>query len=180
MDKLLPRLSWGSRMDPVMPKYKASELSTNIDDVSLIKRTFGPKMCGWQLATQLVRDLLLAGSMPFRVDCVDGWWLVSSDKDWLFTQGGAATLQSFKQIVHFPEAGREACHSEILLSAFADAVVTQGGGGELIWIIGDQERWILPKQILGHLARSGRSVVFKLEHDQQVEVQALQPGQPTQ
>ena|SRR5258706_10571055 len=161
MDRLLSCLSRGSRTDAIMPEYEASHLRTEIDDVPLIRRTFGPKMSAQQLATQLVRDLILVGSIPLQVDCIDGWWLVSSGKDWLLSPGGGVTLRSFRHIVHFPEAGREACHSEILLSAFADVVVTRGENGEVTWISGDQERWISPKEILGQLMRDGRTVAFR-------------------
>jgi hypothetical protein len=167
MDRLLSHRSRGSRMESAMPNYEASDLHLEIDDLSLIRRTFGPEMSGQQLAGQLVRDLILTGSVPFGVDYIDGWWVVSSEKDWLLLPSGSITLRSFKHIVHFPEAGREACHSEILLSAFADAVVTQGANDKLTWITGDHERRILPKEVLKKLMQEGRgrTVAFTLERD---------------
>jgi len=145
--------------------YEASDLHLGIDDVSLIRRSFGPEMSGQQLASQLARDLILTGSLPFSVDCVDEWWVVSSKKDWLLMQSESITLRSFKHIVHFPEAGREACHSEILLSAFANAVVTRVADEELIWIVGDDERQVLPRDVLKHLMKEacGRTVAFTLK-----------------
>jgi hypothetical protein len=143
-------------MEGMMPNYQASDLQLQSDDVSLIRRTFGPEMSGQQLACQLVRDLILTGSLPFGVDYVDEWWVVSSDKDWLLIPSGSIILRSFKHIVHFPEAGREACHSEILLSAFAEAVVTRGADEKLTWITGDQNQRILPGEVLEKLMREGR------------------------
>lgn len=148
-----------------MPDYEASDLH-EIDDVSSIRRTFGPEMSGQQLVGQLVRDLILTGSLPFEVDYIAEWWVVSSEKDWLPISSEPATLRSFKRIVHFPEAGREACHSEILLSAFADAVVTQAKRDKLTWIVGDHQR-TLPKEVLKKLMQEGRgrAVAFTVMHD---------------
>ena len=89
-------------MDNAMPNYEASDLHIEIDDVPLIRRTFGPEMSGQQLAGQLVRDLILTGSLPLSVDCIDEWWV---EKDWLLIPSGTVTFRSFKHIVHFPEAG---------------------------------------------------------------------------
>ena len=150
-----------------MPNYEASDLHLKIDDVSLIRRIFGPEMSGQQLTGHLVRDLILTGSLPLGVDYLDEWWVVSSEKDWLLIPSGSITLRSFRHIVHFPEAGREACHSEILLSAFADAVVTRGENDKLTWITGDRERRILPKEVLKKLMQDGRgrTIAFTLERD---------------
>jgi hypothetical protein len=154
-------------MEAAMPNYNASDLHFENDDLSLIRRTFGPNMSGQQLVGQLVRDLTVTGSLPLGVDYVEGWWVVSSEKDWLLIPSGSITLRSFEHIVHFPEAGREASHSEILLSAFANAVVTRGSNEKLTWITGDQERWTLPKEVLKKLMQEGRgrAVAFTLERD---------------
>ena len=150
-----------------MPNYEASDLHLEIDDLSLIRRTFGSKMSGQQLTGQLVRDLILMRSLPFDVDYIDKWWIISSEKDWLLAPDGSVTFRNFKHIVHFPEAGREACHSEILLSAFADAVVTRRANDELTWIAGDHERNMLPKEVLERLMQEGggRTIAFTLERD---------------
>jgi hypothetical protein len=72
-----------------------------------------------QIAAQLMRDLILTSAVPASVDCLEGWWIVSSKRDWLVQPDGLVSLWNFSHIVHFPEAGREACRSEILLKAFA-------------------------------------------------------------
>jgi hypothetical protein len=114
-----------------------------------------------QLATQIVRDLVLIGSVPIHVDQIDGWWIVSSAKDWLLEPDGSVSLWNFSHIAYFPEAGREACHSEILLSAFANAVVTKGADEELIWVIGSPDVWMIPANVLTHIQNnSGRTIAF--------------------
>lgn len=143
-----------------MASYDESDLRTEGNDVALIQRTFGPSMNAQNLIGQLVRDLTLVRSVPFVVDCIDEWWLISSARDWL--EEGSISLRSFKHIVHFPEAGREACHSEILLTAFAKAVVTRGSDRELVWITGDEFQRRLPENIERQLLQNdtGRSIAF--------------------
>lgn len=116
------------------------------------------------LASQLVRNLNITGSLPVHVDCVDGWWIVVSDKDWLIQPDRPVSMQNFHHIVPFPEAGREASRSEILLTAFASAVVTCGATDGMTWITGDPNKWLLPPKILEYFLRPtlGRAVAFKL------------------
>jgi hypothetical protein len=134
------------------------------DSVSVIKRAFGPKMSGENIATQLVRDLILLESLPAHIHHIDGWWLVASAKDWLLDPNGSISFRHFMDIVHFPEAGRDACHSEILLTAFADAVVTRRAREELVWISGDRSKRALPPRVLEYLSEEnpGRVVAFSI------------------
>jgi hypothetical protein len=115
------------------------------------------------LAAQLARDLIVTGFAPISVDSSGGWWFVSSAKDWLIDSTGSVTMWNFSHIVHLPEAGREACRSEIFLTAFADAVVTRGGTEDIIWIVGDPDRWPLPEEFAEHFSRPvpGRSIAFR-------------------
>ena len=148
-----------------MPEYKASDLHIEVDGIALIRRTFGPAMTAQQLVAGLVRDLVLTRSLPLRINFVDRWWAISSQVDWLAEPGGSATPRSFKHVVHFPEAGQEACHSEIFLTAYAEAVITRGPKDELIWIAGDQQRSALSEAVLRELRHDvhGRAVAFSLD-----------------
>jgi hypothetical protein len=148
-----------------MPEYKASDLNIEIDGIALIRRTFGPTMTAQQLVGGLVRDLVLTRSLPLRINFVDPWWVISSQVDWLTESDGSTTLRSFKYVVHLPEAGREACHSEIFLTAYADAVITRGPKDGLIWIAGDQQRTALSEELLRELTHDGcgRAVAFWLD-----------------
>src|SRR5262245_39674847 len=156
---------------PTTPRSRKGVVMSNdgalpvmIDSVSVIRRAFGPKMSGEDIATQLVRDLILLESLPVHVHHIDGWWLVASARDWLLDPDGSISLRHFTDIVHFPEAGRAACHNEILLTAFADAVVTRGAREELTWISGDGNQWALPPSVLEHFSEDnpGRVVAFSV------------------
>jgi|GEM_PF-1619107 hypothetical protein len=145
------------------------------DPIRVIKQVFGPKQPAWFLATQLARDLTLMGAVPVSIERAGGWWLVSSAKDWLMESEGSVCWK-FTHIVNFPEAGREAYHSEILLTAFADAVVTRGATGGITWIAGDPDRWALPAR-MRHRSRerTGRIVAFLSEDEQSPPVQLTAP-----
>ena|SRR5262249_22821525 len=146
-----------------MAEFKESDLQIFTDGVLVIKRVFGPTKAAEDLVAQVVRDLAITKSVPFSVDYIDGWWLVSSARDWLLAPSGAVSLRSFKHVVHFPEAGEDACHSEILLTAYASAVVTRGSDRELIWISGDENQLRMPEAIHRQLMQNdrGRSVAFR-------------------
>jgi hypothetical protein len=157
-------------MEIGMPSEGSSDLHiiTEADQLSAIRRLFGPKMSGPKLLTDMTRDLTLVGAFPIYIDRVGGWWLISSSKDWLLQPDGSVSMRSFRNIVRFPDAGLEACHGEILLTTFADAVVTRGAGGELTWITGEA-RWPIPADVLHRLHGSpGRVIAFMSTDDEPI------------
>ena len=52
------------------------------------------------------------------------WWIISSNVDWLATCPDYAPEELFFNIVALPEAGPNSMRAEILLTAFAQQVVT--------------------------------------------------------
>lgn len=138
---------------------------TIIDDyIPVIKNRFGPQLSGSYLASALVDDLILTDVLPVDVDHIDDWWIVSAATDWLIQSEGSVSLWNFTHIVHFPQKGREACRSEILLTAYAEAVITAGRTSELAWIVGNPDRSTLPARILERLSKQtvGRLVAFQM------------------
>ena len=74
---------------------------------------------------------------------------------------GSVSFSNFSHTAHFPEGGREACHSEILLSAFSNAVVTKGADDELTWVVGSPDLWMPPANALERIQNnSGRAIAF--------------------
>src|SRR6516165_6529747 len=77
------------------------------------------------LAARMISDLVWLRALPAEVIEIDGWWVVRSSVDWLASGSPKyTTSDAFSRIVPWPEIGANSFHSEILLAAFADAVVT--------------------------------------------------------
>src|ERR1051326_1610485 len=156
-----------------MAKYTEASLHLITDTIATLRRLlsqdpqFISRLSASYLAGELARLLVWTGAVPVRIDVVDGWWIIRSDKDWLAQTDGSVSLWYFHHIVWFPEAGREACRSEALLTAFADVVVTRGATDEVTWITGDGSRWVLPNEILDQFTqlKSGRIVAFRYSGD---------------
>jgi hypothetical protein len=60
------------------------------------------------------------------------WWIIRSDVDWLVTHSDYAPEALFFHIVALPEAGPNSMRAEILLTAFAQKVVTVDASRRLI------------------------------------------------
>lgn len=84
-----------------------------------------------ELATNLVGDaVLLTGAPATACKGPGAWWIVGCEVDWLAQGEFAATpLETFRRLLPFPEAGVNSMRSEVLLSAFAEAVITVGPEG---------------------------------------------------
>jgi hypothetical protein len=134
-----------------------------INPIIVMRRAFGPKMSASDILTYLVRDLVIVRALPIHIDLIAEWWLISSQKDWLLQPDGSESLENFRHIVRFPEAGREACHSEILLTAFAEIALTWRAGGEMIWITdNDRAQWKFSEDFLRRAHTGpGRVIVFQ-------------------
>jgi hypothetical protein len=59
---------------------------------------------------------------------------------------------------------------EIVLTAFADAVATRGASDELTWIIGDQQQYVLPAEVVKLMDdTTGRVLAFLSTGDQSTD-----------
>jgi hypothetical protein len=112
-----------------------------------------------------MHDLILLGALPAHVDQIEGWWVVSADEDWLAADGVFST-RPFFNIVAFPAAGDNSHRAEVLLTAFADAVVTCGVEG-CAWIVGDADHWPLPDRLKVEISTVGRRrlIAFRIDDD---------------
>ncbi len=80
-----------------------------------------------ELATRLAGDALTLGATRTLVVHHDDWWLVAADFDWIKSPA-ISIRELFNRVIPFPEAGVNSMRSEVLVSAFADDVVTSNGG----------------------------------------------------
>jgi hypothetical protein len=89
----------------------------------------------------LLEEASLCGVSRVDVREMDGWWVLSADQDWLPDTGDA--LKVFQALTPYPEGGPNGSRMEVLLTAFARAVVT-ARSGTIAVIVEDEwtNRWI--------------------------------------
>lgn len=76
-------------------------------------------------------DVLVGPDRQVVCRRLGAWWVVASDVDWIYGAGSPG-LDVFRRVVSFPEAGPNSLHAEILLTAFADQIITFGAGSHAI------------------------------------------------
>jgi hypothetical protein len=77
-------------------------------------------------ASRLAGDALLLGATRVEMGRSDEWWWVAADFDWI-SSSGVSDQEIFSRVVPLPEAGANSMRGEVLLTAFASAVVTVVG-----------------------------------------------------
>src|SRR5262245_37051900 len=77
-----------------------------------------------ELVTHIVGEALLLGGGDACTMHSEDWWIISSNVDWLATCPDYAPEELFSHIVALPEAGPNSMRAEILLTAFAQQVIT--------------------------------------------------------
>jgi hypothetical protein len=150
-----------------MKTYTIDDLQIMNDPIGFVRRN--PPMflggmkraVGEHLAARMLSDLIWSRALPAHVNRLDQWWEVSSAMDWLATQDGIG-IDAFARIVPFPVAGPNSHHSEILLTAFAEAIVTSGSDG-INWVKGDRSRIRLPSGLDLRETNGGRIVIFRVD-----------------
>ena len=102
--------------------------------------------------THIVSETFVLGGEETCAVRRGDWWIIRSDVDWLGTHPDYAPEALFFHIVALPEARSNWMRAEILLTAFAQKVVTVGTNGRSI-IKGEvaptAEVWRLNRVMLG-------------------------------
>lgn len=113
------------------------------------------------LASRLSADALLLGASRTLVVHDGEWWAVAADADW-FSPAPIPADELFRRIVPFPEAGVNSMRSEVLLTAFADDVLTWGEDDAPHRVKGAADDW---QRVRTRFPDGNwkRVVVFKLE-----------------
>lgn len=88
---------------------------------------------GAELTSNLVSDILILARARVTAFRHESWWLIASDVDWTATDENISIDHLFRRIVPFPQAGPNSMHSEILLTAFAEDVLTWGSDGRQVF-----------------------------------------------
>ncbi len=77
-----------------------------------------------ELVERILGDALYAGALECTVFRTNDWWIIASTTDWLSGHEDYAPEELFHRIVAMPEVGQNAMRGEVLLTAFAQQVVT--------------------------------------------------------
>lgn len=85
-----------------------------------------------EVATNLVSEALILGAREACVVRYGEWWVISSDEDWLQTHPQYVPKELFFRLVAFPEAGPNSIRTEVLVTAFAQQVITIGEDGHFV------------------------------------------------
>lgn len=112
-----------------------------------------------RLAALLLRDALCKEASNVWAERHGDWWVVGGNVDWV-SSDGIRTEDAFRKLIPLPSAGRNCHRSEVIVAAFASAIMTSVGG-ERTTVLGGSN--LLPPEIE---ARSGetvaRTVAFRL------------------
>jgi len=116
---------------------------------------------GEYLVQALLSQLIELDALPVKIDCVNPWWAIGASVDWLREHADPHLV--FNRMVPFPDPSSNGIYAEVLLTAFAHAVVTCSSGVTK-WISGDARKTPLPKSIRAMVseAAKGRMIAFKM------------------
>ncbi len=145
-----------------MPDYSVEDLAVINPRETIRQRAdwyAGGTPHGLHMALGMVRDLLVRYQLPVRIDHADGWWVITSAKDWLTPDDNG---DAFSDVMPLPEGGAFAIRTEVVIASLSRAVVSAGAGG-VRWIIGDPASDPLPASVNDDLANDGhgRVLAFK-------------------
>lgn len=107
---------------------------------------------GVQIAEGLAGDALILGASRVELLHEGDWWIVSADLDW---------IESFTEVVPFPEGGVNSIRKEIFPMAFADALLTRVRAGEILVLKGEPPAGSPIWQILESRGGWARTVAFE-------------------
>jgi hypothetical protein len=147
-----------------MEKYTKGDLRVVSDAVEHVRRDprrylGAENVTGENLAIRMMASLICLDAFPAKINRLASWWIVHSAKDWFGINGDADVMGNFSTIKPLPAGGRNAHRAEILLVAFADAVVTVDLKG-LHWIKGSSGQFVLPPELELIAPGCGRLVAF--------------------
>ncbi|HEA28426.1 MAG TPA: hypothetical protein ENH91_00265 [Leeuwenhoekiella sp.] len=116
------------------------------------------KPTGPELVSLLVKDALFAGEIDISIKNYEGWFVISSQSDWLIRnhKGLSDWKGIFNSLIPFPEKGELQHRSEIFLMAFAESI--------FVFSLCKEEviKGAKPQNIEEHITGGGFSIFFKM------------------
>jgi hypothetical protein len=76
----------------------------------------------------LLEDAITANAFPMQVDFHANWWIFAAKNDWILDDNPGTATETFFTLVPYPKKGVPHIHTPILVTAFAEKVVTFSSG----------------------------------------------------
>ncbi|MCA9039336.1 MAG: hypothetical protein KDA65_03205 [Planctomycetaceae bacterium] len=94
-----------------------------------------------KMAAQIAEEAFILTKGPVYLNRIDEWYIIAAENDWLANpkcfEGEPEIQKLFRSIIAFPEWGDNSMYGEVLLTVFAQQVVTWLSGERTI-IKGDE------------------------------------------
>lgn len=117
-----------------------------------------------KLATQLADEVATVTTGAIGIVRHGPWWLVACEEDWVEKSRGPATVEGyFGHVVAFPEYGVNSMHSEVIVRAFAQSMLTATSAGDRVCLVGAMPNEDLSDRLTRSLPHWRRLVAFLLE-----------------
>lgn len=86
------------------------------------------------ISSRILNDALVLGSKFATVKCIDNWWVVSAEIDWLSIGGASRTdfKSLFNRMIPFPEAGVNSIRSEVFAGVYSSVILLGGTAGSIL------------------------------------------------
>jgi hypothetical protein len=79
---------------------------------------------GLELSTNIIGNALLLTGKSVTILKQKDWWIIACEKDWLENDSNYTIGEIFSRMIPFPQAGQNSIRAEILLTAFAQDIIT--------------------------------------------------------
>ncbi|CAN7548512.1 hypothetical protein LJR220_004953 [Bradyrhizobium sp. LjRoot220] len=107
--------------------YGPGDLTIFDDAIKSIQRNplmyGGDTPRGARLAAGLARDLINHGDVPVSIENLNGWWLITCQRDWLFVDGKYRS-DYWDHMISIPHVAVNSIRTEVILAALANGLFT--------------------------------------------------------
>ena len=113
------------------------------------------------LAIRIVTEILCTTRYVVMTQHSDSWWIIACEEDWLGSRAEGSAEEFFRRIVPSPKVGVNAFYGEVLLTVFADDVIT-ATSSEVVLVKGSVSEIDPIWSLIGALPERKRVVAFRV------------------
>lgn len=141
---------------------------TPVESIAVIRKSPkiylpGGVVTGEILCARVASDILTLSGVTVMIRNHSPWWIVAADCDWVSRFKKERSVRKFMTtIVAFPERSDNDLHGEVIVAAFAKALVTIDASRDVEFIIGDTYCQDLVGRFLNAFPQCQRLLVFQM------------------